>query len=434
MKIKKFSPYSKVRKSSLYCTAKEICELLQKAGFEAYFVGGCVRDLVMNPGKLPKDIDIATSALPNKIQVLFPGSRFVGEAFGVCLVKIKDYCIEVATFRVDGEYVDKRRPKFITKGNFLEDSCRRDFTINALYYDPIKKIIKDVHNGLRDIKSKIIRCVGNPAARFDEDALRVLRALRFAANLHFKISLDTHSALLIFSKNLHHISRERILLEFHKVHNFYGFFSHISCYVDLNVFFKYSNLFKKRQCVLKKVHFNSFEFTFLKFLLNFSLFYEFEVSSDFFHEIDEWPLTRQDNTLCKLYLQLFTFEKFVLQNQLDQEESRFLLFIHLLKINKISSISLNVIKQSAKYFLKRNELLDLLNRNFLFPNNYETIKIIEVMQQKEIPNYFTKIFIDYYSYNLFIGNKLPEIENFIVENLVFIEKMTMLISKLRKEI
>jgi tRNA nucleotidyltransferase (CCA-adding enzyme) len=193
-KNKKFSPYSSVRKSKIYIAAKQICAILQKNKFDAYIVGGAIRDLYIRPNVVPKDLDIATSANPNDVHKIFKSSKFVGEAFGVCLVNLNNLQFEVTSFRKEGKYINKRKPENISKGTFLEDSNRRDFTINSLYYDPIKKLIIDPHNGINDIKNKIIQCVGNPNDRFQEDVLRILRMIRFAANLNFNISKESLQA------------------------------------------------------------------------------------------------------------------------------------------------------------------------------------------------------------------------------------------------
>jgi len=237
-KIKEFSPFSNVRKSKIYLSAKQICSVLQKNGFEAYIVGGAIRDLIIKPNAIPKDIDLTTSASPEEIYKLFHNTQFVGETFGVSLIKKNEMQFELTTFRKEGKYIDRRRPESISKGSFLDDANRRDFTINCLYYDPLKNKIIDPHNGLKDIKKKIIQCVGNANDRLHEDSLRILRMARFAANLHFNIS---DACILAAKKQLDGLkllSKERILLEFHKVKlgRFYYFFNHLNKILDINNF------------------------------------------------------------------------------------------------------------------------------------------------------------------------------------------------------
>jgi len=425
MKTKKFSPYSKIRKSPFFLAAKKVCEILQNSGFEAYFVGGSVRDLMMSSNKLPKDIDLATSALPENILTLFPSSRFVGESFGVCMVQVGAFCFEVATFRVDGEYVDKRRPSFVTKGNFFEDSCRRDFTINALYYDPHKKIIKDPHGGRKDIQQKIIRCVGDPQARFDEDALRVLRALRFAANFDFSLDPATKNALMKFSPHIKFLAKERILHEFVKVKNFNLFIQLITHNINLEDFFTHSHCFVRRP-VDKNKYFPFIAHPMLHFLLHLSLFYE--ISYQFKEELSLWPLTKQDSTLCQIYLKLFLYEE-----DRNQEEAQFLIFIQLLKINKICPASLRIILMGLLVVYKKEKLISfvrfVLSKKFEFSNFSISDKIIAEMEKNQVPNYYTQIFIDYYHYKSFMSIQPLNYENFVEENFAFVEKIKEILEK-----
>ncbi len=181
---------------------------LQAAGHEAWFVGGGVRDLLL--GADPKDFDIATSARPNDLAQVFPGSNMVGARFGVFIVRQGDYQVEVATFREEGEYHDRRRPDLIRFSTQELDAQRRDFTVNALYYNPDTGELRDTVNGIFDLKNRQLRAVGDARARFQEDSLRMLRALRFAANLQFKIAPDTWTALCESIGNISHLSPERV--------------------------------------------------------------------------------------------------------------------------------------------------------------------------------------------------------------------------------
>lgn len=189
------------------CAAQEIVADIQAAGHQALFVGGGVRDLLLR--RDPQDFDVATSATPDVLKGLFPDSLVVGAKFGVLLVRRNTFSIEVATFRKEGEYHDRRRPELVRFSDLVNDAKRRDFTANALYYDPIADSIVDHVGGIQDIQSRLLRTVGDPVARFQEDALRVLRGLRFAANLEFKIEHDTWNALCKSVPYLSEISMER---------------------------------------------------------------------------------------------------------------------------------------------------------------------------------------------------------------------------------
>ena len=188
--------------------AIQIVKTLREAGHEAYFVGGCVRDLVRK--KTPKDFDIATDATPEKIQSLFPKTIPVGAKFGVMLVVKEGEPFEVATFRADEGYQDGRHPTGVRFTNAKEDALRRDFTVNGLFYDPIEEKVLDWVKGQADIKKKIIRAIGDPVKRFTEDKLRMLRAVRFAGVLGFKIDPKTFLAVKKLAKHIHEVSHERV--------------------------------------------------------------------------------------------------------------------------------------------------------------------------------------------------------------------------------
>jgi poly(A) polymerase len=181
---------------------------LRNGGHTAYFAGGCVRDRLM--GLPPKDYDVATSATPEQVLQLFPRSQKVGLAFGVVLVRRQGQQIEVATFRADGDYSDGRRPDSVRFTTAEEDARRRDFTCNGLFFDPLTETLHDFVGGERDIQARILRAIGNPAHRFAEDHLRMLRALRFAARLGFTIEAETRQAIDTLQSNILTISRERI--------------------------------------------------------------------------------------------------------------------------------------------------------------------------------------------------------------------------------
>ena len=188
--------------------AVAVVDSLQKAGFQAYFAGGCVRDEIM--GRRPKDYDVATSAHPEQVLHHFPKAQKVGVAFGVVLVRRRGVAIEVATFRSDGQYEDGRRPTSVTFCSAELDAQRRDFTCNGLFCDPIGGQILDFVGGRADIQARCLRAIGDPARRFAEDHLRMLRAVRFAARLNFAIAPSTLAAIAEQAGALALISRERI--------------------------------------------------------------------------------------------------------------------------------------------------------------------------------------------------------------------------------
>ncbi len=188
--------------------ATQIVRTLHDAGHTAYFAGGCVRDALM--GKTPEDYDIATSARPEEVQALFSRSRAIGAHFGVILITESGIDYEVATFRNDGAYRDGRHPENVVFSSPEEDARRRDFTINGIFFDPLREEIIDFVGGRADLEKKIIRAIGEPAERFREDHLRVMRAVRFATVLDFEIESRTWSALATYAPDLAHISMERI--------------------------------------------------------------------------------------------------------------------------------------------------------------------------------------------------------------------------------
>src|SRR5215469_4932074 len=161
--------------------ARAVAARLRSEGHIAYFAGGCVRDLVR--GLTPKDYDIATDARPENVQTLFPRTYAVGAHFGVIIVLEDSFQFEVATFRSDEAYIDGRHPSAVHFSSPEEDARRRDFTINGMFFDPVSDKVIDLVGGQADIGAKLIRAIGDPAKRFAEDRLRMLRAVRFAAVL-----------------------------------------------------------------------------------------------------------------------------------------------------------------------------------------------------------------------------------------------------------
>jgi len=193
--------------------AREVVRALRQAGFEALFAGGCVRDALL--GRLIADVDIATSATPDQVERLFAGRTVpVGKAFGVVVVLHGRFSFEVATFRLDGKYADGRHPDGVTFASAEEDAKRRDFTINAMFGDPESGRVVDDVGGLADLDARVIRAVGDPAVRFREDRLRMMRAVRFASVLGFRIDAATLSAVAAHAADISDVSAERIAAEF----------------------------------------------------------------------------------------------------------------------------------------------------------------------------------------------------------------------------
>ena len=202
-------------KISLPKDVEYIINTLQRAGYEAYAVGGCVRDTILN--REPDDWDITTSAKPMEIKKLFPVTIDTGIQHGTVTVLRNHVGYEVTTYRIDGEYAANRHPKeVIFTASLKEDLLRRDFTINAMAYNHEDGII-DEYGGLNDISDGIIRCVGNPYDRFSEDALRIMRAVRFSAQLGYRIEEETSKAIVKLAPNLSTISAERINTELTKL-------------------------------------------------------------------------------------------------------------------------------------------------------------------------------------------------------------------------
>ena len=192
-----------------------IIEQLNNAGFEAFAVGGCVRDALL--GREPNDWDITTSATPFEVKDIFRRTIDTGIQHGTVTVMLKKNGYEVTTYRIDGEYTDHRRPDGVTFTRELsEDLLRRDFTINAMAYNESEGLV-DLYGGVSDLEKKIIRCVGNPDDRFDEDALRIMRAVRFAAQLGFDIDEETRKAASHHANELQQVSAERIETELTKL-------------------------------------------------------------------------------------------------------------------------------------------------------------------------------------------------------------------------
>jgi poly(A) polymerase len=203
--------HKKRQKLTMRGAAVSVVQRLQDAGHVALFAGGCVRDMLM--GKRPHDYDVATSATPGEVLPLFRRTQAVGASFGVVLVKIGRFTMEVATFRADADYEDGRHPTKVRFTNAEEDARRRDFTINGMFFDPLTRETVDYVGGMRDLEKGVIRAIGQPEQRFAEDHLRILRAIRFSSRLDFRIDRTTRDAMRTDAAAIRRISPERILDE-----------------------------------------------------------------------------------------------------------------------------------------------------------------------------------------------------------------------------
>ncbi len=199
----------------LESSARAIVGRLQEAGFTALYAGGCVRDRLR--GTEPHDYDIATDAKPEQVQTLFRRTVAVGAQFGVICVMDEDREFQVASFRADGLYIDGRHPESVTFSTPEQDAQRRDFTVNGLFFDPIAERLIDYVGGQRDLDARVLRAIGNPADRFREDRLRLLRAVRFATVLRFDIDPATWRAVRENATHIREVSAERIRDELVKI-------------------------------------------------------------------------------------------------------------------------------------------------------------------------------------------------------------------------
>jgi len=191
--------------------AIKVVRVLRRRGFEALLAGGCVRDMLL--GRRASDYDVATDAQPQDVVELFRRTLKVGAKFGVVIVLIEGQNVEVATFRTDADYADGRHPKAVTFAGAVEDAGRRDFTINGMFFDPVKGEVIDYVGGQADLKRKIVRTIGRPEERFAEDHLRMLRAVRFSTQLGFAIDKATFAAICDNAVGIKRISGERIATE-----------------------------------------------------------------------------------------------------------------------------------------------------------------------------------------------------------------------------
>ncbi|MCI7643190.1 MAG: CCA tRNA nucleotidyltransferase [Lentisphaeria bacterium] len=210
--------FANFRQSAIFQAAEEIFNPVRQAGGEIRLVGGAVRDLLL--GRQPRDLDLVTNYIPGELLKIFPAAQQVGAAFGVLLVKSGQYTFEVASCREERTYLDGRHPQSVRySGDFMLDSRRRDFTVNALLLDPFTGIISDFHDGIYDLNHGIIRTIDMAEARFTEDYLRMLRAVRFAAKYNFIIAPETLSAIQLLASKCKLLAPERVQNELDKMFN-----------------------------------------------------------------------------------------------------------------------------------------------------------------------------------------------------------------------
>lgn len=429
MYIKNFAPFSNVRKAKIYLAAKQICQTLNKCGFESYLVGGCVRDLLMQPNAIPKDLDIATSAPVETISSIFQNTHFVGNAFGVCLVHMNSFTFEVASFRKEGKYEDRRRPESVAYANFSEDSNRRDFTINALYYDMQKKTVLDFHGGLKDLKSKKIRCVGNASDRLYEDPLRILRLCRFVANFGFSIEQKTKTAAKKNASGIASLPKERILLEFNKVYNFQNFVANVIEMVELSMIFETGfNFFQKDGA--RHSHFSHFYTQYP--LFNFVVHLSFRLKilpiklKDFLFDIKNFPSLNKDKQICKEYLQLISFEHLNF-NDFDREHIKFIFYLESIRIKKyVSDRIFRKIFENLSFFITKKYLKEeifFLKENISRKQKYAPKEISEIVIHNGISSHFIQTTIDFLEYKWRKNEKIENVTQFILNNIEFIKKV-----------
>ena len=376
-----YSPSKKILQSNIYLAAKDVCDVLSKHHLDAYMVGGCVRDFLLFPKEIPKDIDIATSAPVEKIKELFPKSVLVGNSFGVCLVRHQGFSFEVATFRKDGPYLDRRHPSKISTGTLEEDSKRRDFTINALYFSPQEDRILDLHGGLKDIKSKRLKCVGEANNRIYEDALRILRCLRFSANFGFTLEKSLIVAIKKHMEGLKLIPIERILDEMSKVCRLRNFAELFSQYIDISLLFK---CLKKRSSASVKSWYTqktSKEFvissksSFFNIFIHILYFYEIVDFTEFLTEIKRFPCPTYDKKLCLWFVRL-----------LRGYDDDFEFFKDLVSIERIEARPNQKIFEILKKALNHRYLSFLINAYIRTKDSFSQKDILADLQAKNIPS------------------------------------------------
>ncbi|MBX9703695.1 MAG: CCA tRNA nucleotidyltransferase [Silvanigrellaceae bacterium] len=316
----------------MYKAVIKLCATLHKNRFQAYIVGGAVRELLISPKTMPFEFDIATNALPHELQKIFSSGESVGQVFAVTLVKYKGFTFEISTFRKEGAYSDRRHPDYVEKGTLYQDSCRRDFTINALFYDPCKKKVYDFHGGLFDLKNKIIRCVGDPWQRLYEDSLRIIRMFRFATNLNFQIHNLTLKAALQTKDGIKSLSKERILLEFEKVlpgkfpllFYFISQYLHFDCFFAQTTFLDNSLKINSFQRKISPFFHKSYPFFSFIYLYIYLLQKQNKFDGKLFLEKQFWPLKKKEKKLLEVFQKILNFSCFFEQKK--QENINYIIF------------------------------------------------------------------------------------------------------------
>ncbi|WP_102345799.1 CCA tRNA nucleotidyltransferase [Bacillus sp. Marseille-P3661] len=280
--------------------ALPIIETLNAAGYEAFFVGGSVRDVLLN--RPIRDIDIATSALPQHVQALFSKTIPVGIEHGTVVVLWDNDQYEVTTYRIDGKYEDYRRPSEVEfVGSLEKDLGRRDFTINAIAMDKLGKIV-DPYNGERDIQNRYIQTVGNPNERFSEDPLRMMRAVRFISQLDFDLCKETEQSILKNAELLKNISVERVLAEFEKLLEGVGVHQALAYIVKLNLYLFLPMFAQKKKELL---YFIKYLPTNLKLDEKWSLLILTLNIVDIEQFFKEWKCSKQRIKITKAHIQAY---------------------------------------------------------------------------------------------------------------------------------
>ncbi len=333
--------------------ATEVVKRLVDEGYVAYFAGGWVRDFVM--GHPSSDIDIATSAPPEKIVSLFPRSILVGLNFGTVIVVLEGHHFEVSTFRKDIDYVDGRKPTKIELAKSAEeDAVRRDFTINGLFYDPLKNELIDFVGGVKDIENKIIRTIGPPKERFNEDRLRLIRAIRFSCRFQFKIEEETEKAIKEYADSLFPpVAIERVVKELSKMAEFPHFDEALLKLHELHllqVIFPHLSHLPQEEIALRVRHYKKFPTNFPLVFHLFDLF--FDTSLFELIEICQYlKLSRKSIDLLE-----FAFQTRLL---LEEEEPDKVALVHFLADERCDSVltflAAHFVEKAGQHFITKFE-------------------------------------------------------------------------------
>ncbi len=362
----------------LFQKAMPVLNKIEEAGYKAYFVGGCVRDTLLN--REIHDIDIASSAFPHEIEAMFHHTIDLGKDHGTIIVVYNSETFEITTFRVESSYSDFRRPDSVSfVRNLREDTLRRDFTINALAFDNKGKLL-DYHGGLSDLNNKIIRAVGNPEERFLEDALRIIRAVRFSSQLGFEIEEFTLNAMIKLCQHIQYLSIERINVEFtkflqgnHFIENYkYLFSSHLAQYLpEINKFNLKTGL-HSLACILKAYYQENNTISerliwgLLLYTLNCSPLEAKQILKTWKHS------NKNTNDICQIvhFINLVDaktvniFDVYQIPQGLINEVQIVINSMGIDKRNKFSMLKANLpIQNRAEIKIQGNDIIDLLNLN-----------------------------------------------------------------------